>query len=189
MSGKGAHPFGSSWLESGNGERPSRLVENVLFPGRVDDLTEEELRAAREAGIAAFQERREPLYTQIRALLGDGTIHGTIHQTAQLDSALVNATAALYAATDPRTQLRWLQKFDPASPSIPDLQAALPAFLVLEQDYFNARAANSAVTALDAQKLAIEQSMQPDETIEAERDVRLAADELRRRGRPIGVQP
>jgi hypothetical protein len=160
---------------------------NTLVPGLVGDLTDEQLREAREAGMAAFSERRAPLYAQRRGLLGDGKVHGTIHQTFLLDSALVNAFEALQAEVDPRSPLRWFEKFEPASPQVPNLQAAVPSYVALEQGYFTARAANSVVAALDAEKLALELAMYIDESIEAERDIRLATDELRRRGKPVKV--
>jgi hypothetical protein len=190
MSGEGAHPFASAWLLNRTGELPSQVIENLLFPGRVDELTDDELRQARQTGIAAFKARRAPLYTQYRALLGNGTTHGSIHQTAQLDSTLADAAAALYAETDPRIELRSLEKFNPSNTArIAELQALVPSFLALEQDYFTARAANSTLAALDAEKLALELSMRPDQTIEAERDVKMAADELKRRGKPIKEPP
>jgi hypothetical protein len=187
VSGDGAHPFQSAWLESG-GEMPSRLIENHLFAGRVDDKTDEELRVIREAGISAFKARKVPLRTQLNGLMGNGVTHGSIHLTAMQDQALVTAAQNLHEAVDPRIELRSLEKFNPsATARIAELQGQLPARLALEQNYFNARAANSTVAALDAEKLALEVSMRPDQTIEAERDVKLAADELKRRGKPVGL--
>lgn len=150
-------------------------------------MTDDELRQARVAGLAAFKARRAPLSARLVEILGDGKVHGVLHQSAQADSALANAFTVLQGAEDPRRQLRWLEKFDQTSPDIPVLQAAVPGYLVLEQGYFTARAANSSLVALDDEKVTVELSMRLDDTIEAERNIPLANAELKRRGKPLKV--
>jgi hypothetical protein len=188
VSGKGAAPFVSAWLEIGVGEAPGQLVQNLLFAGRPEDASDDELREAHETGRVALMARLATQLTRLKELQGDGTNHGLIHQTALLDSAVVNALAALNATVDPRSELRQLEKFNPGNTArIAELQPLVADYVALEQDYFAARAANSTLAALEAEFGALKQTWQLDEQLPQERDMRAAIGELLKRGKPIKV--
>lgn len=156
MSGNGAYPFNSAWLES-TGEAPGELMANLVLPGRaggrpVAEMTTAELIEHKQGALASYQARSQTLRAQ--------------HDTLRLQSEVAAAQdAAIVAAIDACKELSGTA---PES----EVEAAFAAVIA-------ARAANSTVQALDAQAAALRVAVLPGA---AEADLIAVVTELRTRG-------
>lgn len=125
MSGKGANPFNSAWLES-TGETPIRAVANLLLAGRPDELSDSELVDARLQGLAEYKARNQAALTD----------HETLRLAAVAeelsDPAIVAAKAAVrgtsgQAADDALADLRAAQMANSAWAALEAQMVALRA--------------------------------------------------------------
>ena len=182
MSGKGAHPLGSSWLAEGTGETPGQLVQNLAFAGRVDDLTDDELEGLWARGLASLKARNKTNRSAAYSL------QVSIQLAEAADATFASARNALNQSVDPRGEYGLIQKFspellEPPTARVLELQGEIADYESLEANYAAALAANPALAALHAQWAAVVDALgKYDSTNPDEETAREANRELVRRG-------
>jgi hypothetical protein len=149
---------------------------------RVQDMSNDELSAAWAAGLASVKSRNKGARQQAYGL------EVAIRLAEASDPVFTAARNALMAATDPRGELRLIEKFSPEllvppTPRVTELLAEVASYEALEAAYFAALAANAQLTALHVQRSAVfEKLSKRDDSNPVEVAARDANHELVRRG-------